>query len=149
MKNEKIEIELQTTRTEKPGKDQAARIEFYTQQRRIEFGKIDILPTAQKKLAFGDDQRFRRAHHAALYVAIAVAFVVTELRELRKDGIHGKIDVLCDELVGVLVDGDGSGGVRAVDEANALFNAAFTNEFVDFIRYIIKTGTVRFQVKRK
>lgn len=39
MKNEKIEIELQTTRTEKPGKDQDARIEFYTQQRRIEFGK--------------------------------------------------------------------------------------------------------------
>ena len=38
MKNEKIEIELQTTRTEKPGKE-AARIEFYTQQRRIEFGK--------------------------------------------------------------------------------------------------------------
>ena len=115
--------------------------------RRVEFGKIDVLPPPEKKFSVGDDERFGRAHDAAFYVAIAVAFVVAKFRHLREDLVHGKVHVFCHEFVGIFVNGDGRRGMRAIDEADALFYAAPLYKLVHLVGDVEKSRSFRLQRK--
>ena len=122
---------------------------YGTTSRRVELGKIDGLPSAEKEFSTGNNDHFGRAHDAAFYVAIAVAFVVSEFRHFGKNLVHGKVHVFRHEFVGVFVDGDGRRGMGAIDEANALLHSALLDKLVHLVGDVKKARSFRLQRKGK
>src|SRR5438067_12110655 len=87
----------------------------------VEFAEVDALPAAQHQLAALHEDRRTGTDQAGLDVRVAVALTVPEaLLLLRHGALQPKEDIMPHVRVGILVDGDGGGGMRAVDDAASL-----------------------------
>src|SRR5438067_12603280 len=78
----------------------------------VEFAKEDALPAAENQLAALHEDRRTGTDQAGLDVRVAVALAVPEALLLLRDGaLQPEQNVMPHVGVGILVDGDGGGGV--------------------------------------
>src|SRR6267143_185531 len=93
--------------------------------RPVELAEVDRLPASELQLPALHRDGLRRPDQRRLGVRVRIAFLMlVVLALLRHGALEGVQDVGLHVRVGVLVDGDGAGGVRREDRAEAVLHAA-------------------------
>ena len=78
-------------------------------------------------------------------MAPPVTGMVSELTSVRKGVCQRKLQVTHDVGIGILIDGDRGGGMRAIDHAQALLDAAFAHRNLDLRRDVDEAIRRRLQ----
>ena len=117
---------------------------IFARARAVELTEIDALPDTEQQLPVLDENGLARADGRAFQMRIRVPLSVPERRAVRERRVKAERQVMLHVRVGVLVDRDRAGRVRAENDRNAALNARLAltvsvlHDRSGFIRQVIR-----------